>query len=130
MPDTSNSLEALKLISDWGKWLVTIETVAIAIIGSALLATDRPSAPMLAEVFGTVAIGSFLISIIAAAALLLTLPEIAQNIRPDRNIWLTEDSVAGRMFKMNTQAFALVESVFFGLGMILLVAMIGVIVWS
>ena len=130
MPDTSKNLEALKLISDWAKWLVTIETVAIAIIGSALLATDRPAVPVLAEVFGTVAIGSFLLSIVTAAALLLTLPEIAQNIRADQNIWLTEDSVAGRLFRMNTQAFALVESVFFGLGMILLVAMIVVIVWS
>jgi hypothetical protein len=36
MGDTSNALEGLKLISDWAKWLITIEAGAIAIIGSAV----------------------------------------------------------------------------------------------
>ena len=130
MLDASNSLEALKLISDWGKWLVTIETAAIAIIGTALISKDRPEVPASAKVLATLAVSSFLISIAAAAMLLLTLPEIAQNVRADQNIWLTEDSVAGRILGMNTQAFALVESVFFGLGLSLLVAMIVVMVWS
>lgn len=125
----SNSLEALKLISDWGKWLITIETAAIAVIGGALANTDR-AIPTLAKVFATSAVGSFLISIVAAAMLLLTLPEIAQSVRADQNIWLTEDSVAGRLLGMNTQSFALVESVFFGCGLILFVATIVVIVWS
>src|SRR5688572_21253565 len=111
MPDTSNSLEAIKLISDWGKWLVTIETAAIAVIGSALLTADRSEVPALGRIFGTLAISSFLVSIVSAAVLLLTLPEITQNLRPDQNIWLTEDSVAGRLLGMNTQAIALVESV-------------------
>ena len=129
MSDTSNSLEAIKLISDWGKWLVTIETAAIAIIG-AFFTADRPSLPGLAKVFGTLAISSFLVSITAAAILLLTLPEIAQNLRADRNIWLTRDSVAGQLLRMNTQGFALVESIFFGCGLVLLVAMIVVVIWS
>jgi len=124
MSDTSNSLEAIKLINDWGKWLVAIETAAITVIG-ALFTTDR-SAPGLAKVFGTLAIGSFLVSIAAAALLLLTLPEIAQNLRADRNIWLTRDSIVGDLLRLNTQGFALVESIFFGCGLILLVAMI----WS
>ena len=80
--------------------------------------------------FATSAVGSFLISIVAAAMLLLTLPEIAQSVREGQNIWLTEDSVAGRLLRMNTQNFALIESVFFGCGMILFVAMIVAIVWS
>jgi hypothetical protein len=125
----SNSLEALKLISDWGKWLITIETAAIAVIGGALANKDR-AIPTLAKVFATSAVGSFLISIVAAAMLLLTLPEIAQSVSADQNIWLTEDSVAGRLLGMNTQSFALVESVFFGGGLILFVATIVVIVWS
>lgn len=129
MPDTSNSLEATKLISDWGKWLVTIETGAIAIIG-ALFTTGRPPVPALVKVFGTLAASSFLISIAAAAILLLTLPEIAQNLRADQNIWLTRDSVAGRLLGMNTEGFAVVESVFFGCGLIALVAMIIVLIWS
>ena len=80
--------------------------------------------------FGSLAIGSFLISITAAAILLVTLPEITQNLRPDRNIWLTRDSVAGELLRMNTQGFALVESIFFGGGLILLVAMLVVMIWS
>ena len=129
MPDTSNSLEATRLISDWGKWLVTIETAAIAIVG-ALFARGQPPVPELAKVFGTLAISSFLVSIAAAAILLLTLPEIAQNLRADQNIWLTQDSVAGRLLRMNTQALALVESVFFGCGLILLGATIVVLIWA
>jgi hypothetical protein len=125
----SNSLEALKLISDWGKWLITIETAAIAVIGGALASKDRPI-PKLAKVFATSAVGSFLISIVAAAMLLLTLPEIAQSVREGENIWLTEDSVAGRLLGMNTQDFALVESLFFACGMVLFVAMIVAIVWA
>jgi hypothetical protein len=129
MSDTSNGLEAIRLISDWGKWLVTIETAAIAIIG-AFFTTNQPPLPGLAKVLGTLAVGSFLVSIAAAAILLLTLPEITQNLRADRNIWLTRDSVAGKLVRMNTQGFALVESIFFGFGLILLVAMIVTAIWS
>ena len=52
MRGMSNSLEALKLISDWGKWLITIETAAIAVIGGALANTDR-AISTLAKVFAT-----------------------------------------------------------------------------
>ena len=128
MPDTARSFEAIKLVSDWAKWLVTIETAIITIIG-AFFATDQPM-QMSAKMIGTFAIGSFTVSIIAAAILLLTLPEIAQNLRPDQNIWLTRDSVAGRLLRMNTQAIALIESIFFGFGLLLVVAMIMITIWS
>jgi hypothetical protein len=121
-------LEAIKLISDWGKWLVTVETAAIAVIGG-FFADDRRSLPGSAKVFGTLAVGSFLASVAGAAVLLLTLPEITQNLRPDLNIWLTRDSVVGHLLRMNTQSLALVESIFFGFGLIFLVAMIVVVIW-
>jgi hypothetical protein len=44
MSDTSNSLEAIRLISDWGKWLVTIETASIAIVGT-FFTTNEPPLP-------------------------------------------------------------------------------------
>ncbi|WP_155744098.1 hypothetical protein [Scytonema sp. UIC 10036] len=69
MRDESRSFEALKLISDWAKWLVTIETGTIAIIGT-LFQSNRGTIPDLAKVFGTVAIICFLISITAAGILL------------------------------------------------------------
>ena len=128
MPDTAKSLEAIKLVSDWAKWLVTIETAIITVIG-AFFATDQ-LVQIAAKVLGTLAIGSFTTSIIAAAILLMTLPEIAQNLRADQNIWLTQDSVAGALLRLNTQRIALIESVFFGLGIILVVAMIVITIWS
>jgi hypothetical protein len=128
MSDTSRNLEAIRLINDWGKWLVTIETASITIIG-AFFTTDR-SAPGLAKMLGTLAIGSFLVSIAAAAILLLTLPEITQNLRTGQNIWLTRDSIAGQLLRTNTQGLALVESIFFGCGFILLTTMIVVMIWS
>jgi hypothetical protein len=128
MPDTAKSLEAIKLVSDWAKWLVTIETAIITVIG-AFFATDQ-LVQIAAKVLGTLAIGSFTASIIAAAILLMTLPEIAQNLRADQNIWLTQDSVAGPLLRLNTQRIALIESVFFGLGIILVVVMIVITIWS
>lgn len=53
MSNTFNSLEEIKFINDWGKWLVTIETAAITIIGA--LFTANRSVPGLAKMFGTLA---------------------------------------------------------------------------
>ena len=85
MNDPSSGLEALKLISDWAKWLITIETGAIAIIG-AIVKTDTGAAPESVRVFATGAIVAFVASITAAAVLLLSLPEIAQNLQQGTNI--------------------------------------------
>jgi ABC-type multidrug transport system fused ATPase/permease subunit len=129
MPDASNGLEAAKLVNDWAKWLVTIETAAIALLGVFFTGGGQP-APDLAKVLGTLSIGTFLVSIAAAAMLLLTLPEITQNLRHDQNIWLTRDTVAGRLLRLNTQGFALIESVFFGVGLILMGATMVVLIWA
>jgi len=129
MNDTPNALEALKLISDWAKWLVTIESAPIAIIGGAIK-REKAETPYFVKVFATTAVVSFVISIAAAALLLLTLPEVAQNLRPEVNIWLTQDSVRGRVLGMNTQSLAIGESVFFGLGIICFAALIVAATWS
>ena len=127
MPDTADALEALRLISDWGKWLIAIETAAIAVIGA--LFTTASACSRVVKLLGSIAMGSFLISIIAAGMLLATLPEIAQTIAPNENVWSTSDSVAGRLFHMSTQDFAFLESIFFGLGIALFVAMLIALVW-
>jgi hypothetical protein len=49
LPSTSNTFEALKLISDWAKWLVTIKTGAIAVLGAIMTSSKRP-VPLLAKV--------------------------------------------------------------------------------
>jgi ABC-type multidrug transport system fused ATPase/permease subunit len=129
MPDTSNSLEAAKLVNDWAKWLVTIETAAIVLL-AAFFTGGGQQVHDLAKVLGTLSIGNFLVSIAAAAILLLTLPEITQNLRDGQNIWLTRDSVAGRLLGLNTEGFALIESVFFGIGLILMGATMLALIWA
>lgn len=129
MISAENTLEAIKLVSDWAKWLVTIETFAIALLGS-LFTTDKVALNKTSRLLGTVAILCFVASICFAAMLLLTLPEITQSVHAELNVWLTEDSVAGSVLGLNTQGFALVESILFGIGIIFSAATIITIIWS
>ena len=94
MNDASNTLDALRFISDWAKWLITIETGALAVIG-AIVNGGRVAHVKSARLWATAAIINFVASIVSAAVLLISLPEIVQNIRPGINIWLTSDSVLG-----------------------------------
>jgi hypothetical protein len=126
--DTSNALEGIKLISDWAKWLITVETAAIGVIG-AYLKGNTTKLPQLVKLFSTIAVGSFVISIAAAALLLLSLPEIVQRLDGGINIWLTSDSIIGRVFGANTQTFATIESFFFGLGVVLMATLIVAAIW-
>jgi hypothetical protein len=129
MNDVTNTLEGLKLISSWAQWLITIQTAAIAVIGAGVkekgLAITGAT-----KVFATGAIACFVASVAAAALLLLSLPEITQSLRPDTNIWLTRDSVIGRVFGMNTEGLATVESFFFGLGVVCFAGLIVAAIWS
>jgi hypothetical protein len=125
----TKALESLKLISDWAKWLTTIETGVIALIGS-FFTSDKVKGSFIEKSFGILSISCFIISIIAAAMLLWTLPEIAQRLRADTNIWMTEDSVARRLFRLNTQGFAVVMTLFFILGLLFLTALIFSIIGS
>jgi hypothetical protein len=132
MPIESNTLEAVKMISDWAKWLVTIETGAIAILGTIVTSSKRP-VPRLAKVFGTVAMLCMLTSIAAAAMLLLTLPDIVEFLEPGTEVWSSKDTVVASIIflkKMNTQNFAISEAFFFGLGLVFAIACIVTLMWS
>ncbi len=129
MYESTNSMDALKLVSDWSKWLVTIETFAIALLGS-LFTTSKVELSKLAKSLGTTSLVCFVISIVTAAMLLLTLPEIAQNLKSNVNIWMTQDSVAYEMFGFNTQSFAVIESLFFGIGIIMAAGVVISIIWK
>ena len=129
MREVSNNLEALNLISDWAKWLVAIQTGVIALIGT-LFTSEHSPASFWSKLLGTSAIICFLFSIAAAGILLLTLPEIAQYLQPKQNIWTTRDSIAYQLVRLNTQGFAILESVFFGLGLTFATAMLIAIIWS
>jgi hypothetical protein len=122
---TDPGIEALKLIADWAKWLITIEATAIAVIGAAIRGGEAPRSIGL-KLSVTLAITCFVISIAAAAFLLLSLPEIAQSYTPGMNVWLMADSVIGGQL----ETLATIESFFFGCGVVCFAAMIVVAVWT
>jgi len=84
MINDANILSAIDLLSDWAKWLITIETAAITMIGS--LSRSLPAIKHSTKkynnidywrILATITILFFLASIASAAFLLLSLPEIA-----------------------------------------------------
>jgi hypothetical protein len=129
MNDASNMLDALRFISDWAKWLITIETGALAVIG-AIVNGRRVAHVQSARLWASAAIISFVASIVSAAVLLISLPEIVQNIHPGINIWLTSDSVLGRVFGFDTQTLAILESLFFALGIVCFAGLLLTATWS
>jgi len=129
MDGTENIIEALKMVSDWSKWLVSIETFAIAILGG-LFTKDNILLNKKARLYGTCAVLCFATSICFAAMLLLTLPDIVQTLRTSSNIWFTKDSVVGSLIGLNTQDLAVIQSALFGIGVFFSAATIITIIWS
>ena len=113
-----NDLEALKMLQDWSKWLVTVDVAVIGVIG-ATTESDRWGEPVMANILITAATISFALSVVAATWLLLALPGIAQRLPPQEG-----DDI----FMMGTMAgvgvrlvyLALAEHVAFLLGVLLL----------
>jgi hypothetical protein len=116
-------LESIKLLSDWAKWLTTIQTGVIALIVS-LFTSKNIQISLIDKVFSVLSISCFVLSIVAAAMLIWTLPTIAQSIRPNMNIWNTGDSVALRLFRMNTRRFSIALTGFFLFGLLFLTLLI------
>ena len=116
MINDNNIMEVVRLISDWAKWLITIETSAIALIGSLARSLLNISPQLINIDYGrllaTLTILFFLASIASAAFLLLSLPEIALRIQPGTNIWFAKDSAIG----ISLQQLAILESMFMVLG--------------
>jgi hypothetical protein len=141
MINDANLQYAISLLSDWAKWLITIETGVIAIIGTLIRALPTESHPKstkkswyspekISKILATATVILFLISMAAAAFLLLSLPEIALTIQPGENIWLAKDMVIGYVLGTDIQSLAILESMGFGLGMICFSAVIVISIWS
>ena len=81
-------MEAIKLLNDWSKWIVTLETGAIAGILAWLKSTSVAGQLPLWKIVPTLllALGviCFAVSIYYAAQLLFSLPDIAEQL-PDAN---------------------------------------------
>jgi len=82
MAANSQQTEAIKLIGDWCKWFATIETFAIAAIGSALKPDSGWKFTWPIVVLCAITMASFIVSIIFAAMALSSLPEAVQDISP------------------------------------------------
>lgn len=120
--------EVVRLIADWAKWFIAIEKAVTVAVGVLLTSGDGFS--QAARIFGTVTVVSFLLSVVAAAMLLLTLPDIVQHLDPDVDVWLTRDTVAGPLLRVSTQSLAVVEAVFFGIGFVAVTVMVVSLTWA
>jgi len=97
---TSGQTEALKLISEWCKWTVTVESAAIGLIVTIL---DRNETHLLrGHIFGKVAlittIFSFVASIVCAGTIVSAIPTAIADINEgervlDREIYVINRSV-------------------------------------
>ena len=73
--------EGLKMIADWCKWAITVETGAIALIGST--AFKKEELAQLAHYvagFGAVSIAAFALSMAVALLILSAIPTALQHI--------------------------------------------------
>ena len=125
----TQTIEAVKLLADWAKWLITIETTAIAAV--ALVSTVHdPYTRGAVSVLACGAVVCFVVSIISATLLLRSLPGIMQTIEPSQSIWRTEDSNA-MVSGFDTLALVRIESTFFGIGLLLIAVLLieKIMVW-
>ncbi len=85
-------MEAIKLLSDWSKWLVTLETGGVAGVISLISLKEISGLNwtwmMLINVSLVVAVISFLISIYNACMLLFSLPNVVERLPSSK-----EDSI-------------------------------------
>ena len=81
-------MEAIKLLNDWSKWVITIETAAIGGIFAVLKELSAVRGPGLSLQICAIALNllllaavtAFLVSIFSAAQLLYSLPGIAEQL--------------------------------------------------
>jgi hypothetical protein len=79
--DKNDYLEAIKLVNDWSKWIATIETAAIIVIGGLAKDFQAIGDPNITACIA-VSLCSFILSIFAATSLLIALPGVAQRLPP------------------------------------------------
>jgi hypothetical protein len=99
MPDKKQQMEAIKLLNDWSKWLITVETGGIVGIIS-IINFDKfktSSLPLWLTVVAMLLITtgmSFPFSIYFACMALFSLPDITQRLSdsPENSIFEMQDS--------------------------------------
>ena len=84
MSATKEQVDAIKLIGDLSKWIAAIESAAIAVCGG-FLRGDISSTLQIGSL--SMAVALFVLSIIAASGVLLSLPAAIQDIEPNDKVW-------------------------------------------
>lgn len=122
----SNELEALKLLNDWSKWLVTIETAAIGIIGTLLkLGKQDRSIGQSQWLIAVASIGCFMVSIVAASWLIMSIPGMAQRIgRPSQvqDVFRKNTYFGRARIRLRLDTVTGVQLIFFLAGLLFFVA--------
>lgn len=85
MAATPQQTDGLKLIGDWCKWLITVETAAIAAIGAFTKFSE--GSHIFVQIPFTVAITSFVVSMLFAAGLLSAIPTAVTDMNDGDRIW-------------------------------------------
>jgi len=84
-----NDMEAIKLIQDWSKWLVGINTAGIGAIGALTIKGSNFNFHY-SVFFALFSVLSFLLSLLSAGSLLLALPGVVQRLdmlRPGQDVF-------------------------------------------
>ena len=97
--ERTHVLDALKMLSDWSKWSVTVQTALIAAIGLVLKPSDQSSLKGigggLVVFFGILAVLCFMRSIFCASFLLLSIPGkiavLATWVNPKDELYYQDD---------------------------------------
>jgi hypothetical protein len=77
-----HDLEAVKLLSDWSKWLVLVQTGAISVLGALWKFDEISKLNPGSKICMSIAVTLFGCSIVAAAMILLSLPATDQRLPP------------------------------------------------
>ena len=120
----NNDLEALKMVGEWSKWLASLDTGIITLVGYLSASDGFSIAERTWPNVARVGICCFLVSLLCASFVLYALPGISQRLPPPNpnSDVLTMGTYNGggvKLFFFSTSQF-----IFFGIGALLLT------VWS
>lgn len=141
MDNSTIILAAIGLLSEWAKWLITLETAAIAIVGTLVKTLtsnpepetkkkDEKDGKRFTKILATITILSFLLSIFAAALLLLALPGVVMIVRPGMDIAAADEAISNYVVFLNIPTMAVIESLGFVIGTVGFSALIVGAIWS
>ncbi len=115
--DKNDYMEATKLVNDWSKWMVTIETASIIVIGG-FVKDLKPIDDLNIKFLIVLSISSFMVSIVAATSLLIALPGAAQRFPPPSGTDLGDMSSPRSYFQISIRHWGSIQQIFFLLGLL------------